>query len=123
MNVQKVLRGISVLAIVLAGFATGVASAAPSSGLAASTLSDACQLTFAGGDASQLTYMTGTYLPGMAGASCSTADASSAFSQMTGTYLPGMAGSETKTACSVPDATLLVHMTGTYLPGLSGATC
>lgn len=118
MITTKVLRGFSVLAIVLSGFISGTAFAAPSAGVTASAPAAACQLLAPLPDNSFLTQMTGTYLPGLSGSPCPSAD-TSASAATTGVDLPSVSGG----GCPTLDASKLAEMTGTYLPNLSGSLC
>jgi hypothetical protein len=113
MITTKVLRGLSILAFVFVGFTTGIAGAAPNAGAAASAAGAACQLLAPMPEATVLTHMTGTYLPGLSGSSCMSADAAA----------PIRAASASSGACALIDDSQLTQMTGTYLPGLSGNSC
>jgi hypothetical protein len=118
MNTRHLLSGISVLALVLAGFVPGTAVAAPNAAASASVVAAACQVELPSAAMSAFARMTGTYLPGMSGGGAPSA-AMSAFARMTGTYLPGMAGDSALSA----GTSAFAHMTGTYLPGMAGIGC
>ena len=111
MNINKVLRSVSIFAFVLAGFVAGTAFAAPNTGTAASAAAAPCQVLAVIPDASMLTQMSGTYLPGMSGNSCSSTDASAS------------AGASNATSCATVDESRFAQMTGSYLPGGSGSGC
>ena len=114
---SKVLRGLSVLVIVLSSFVAATAFAAPSAGGAASAPSAAACNLSAVPDASTLGRMTGTYLPGLSGDSCSLADVSA--SATTGADFLSTLGA----SCPAVDDAKLAGMTGTYLPGAYGTDC